>query len=185
MSKAQLKGAAPYPGREKRGRLWDKIPDGHGSGKTPVSSHVSTSFLQTCSSFLFYCVMKVAVTRFTFLIRASAQLTSSNFNFHTFFHKWSKAYQSILRPVGHLKHRGERKTPVFFVGGFLAENRRAWEIISRSFRNLDCALTGTGWEGKEVEGGAKKISRNLGDGWAWDEMWQICGGMGGWRGGVR
>lgn len=33
---------------------------------------------------------------------------------------------------------GERKTPVFFVGGFLAENRRAWEIISRSFRNLEC-----------------------------------------------
>jgi len=38
----------------------------------------------------------------------------------------------------HTSCAGERKTPVFFVGGFLAENRRAWEIISRSFRNLDC-----------------------------------------------
>ncbi|CAK9070848.1 unnamed protein product [Durusdinium trenchii] len=39
---------------------------------------------------------------------------------------------------GAAPYPGERKTPVFFVGGFLAENRRAWEIISRSFRNLDC-----------------------------------------------
>lgn len=38
----------------------------------------------------------------------------------------------------HTSCAGERKTPVFFVGGFLAENRKAWEIISRSFRNLDC-----------------------------------------------
>lgn len=40
--------------------------------------------------------------------------------------------------IGAAPYPGERKTPVFFVGGFLAENRRAWEIISRSFRNLDC-----------------------------------------------
>jgi len=40
--------------------------------------------------------------------------------------------------IGAAPYPGERKTPVFFVGGFLAENRRAWEIISRSFRNLEC-----------------------------------------------
>lgn len=40
--------------------------------------------------------------------------------------------------MGAAPYPGERKTPVFFVGGFLAENRKAWEIISRSFRNLDC-----------------------------------------------
>lgn len=36
--------------------------------------------------------------------------------------------------LGAAPYPGPRKTPVFFVGGFLAENRRAWEIISRSFQ---------------------------------------------------
>ena len=38
--------------------------------------------------------------------------------------------------LGAAPYPGPRKTPVFFVGGFLAENRRAWEIISRSFQPL-------------------------------------------------
>ncbi|CAE7587111.1 PANK2 [Symbiodinium natans] len=42
------------------------------------------------------------------------------------------AQRSKAQLLGAAPYPGERKTPVFFVGGFLAENRRAWEIISRS-----------------------------------------------------
>jgi len=48
------------------------------------------------------------------------------------------AQRTKAQNIGAMPYPGERKTPVFFVGGFLADNPKAWEIISRSFRNLDC-----------------------------------------------
>eukprot|EP00435_Cladocopium_sp_Y103_P074127 s24_g46.t3 len=43
--------------------------------------------------------------------------------------------------MGAAPYPGERKTPVFFVGGFLAENRRAWEIISLSALRKTTSVT--------------------------------------------
>ncbi|CAE8711371.1 unnamed protein product, partial [Polarella glacialis] len=40
--------------------------------------------------------------------------------------------------LGAAEVAGARRTPVFFVGGFLTNNSKAWDLISRQFRNLEC-----------------------------------------------
>ncbi|CAE8587970.1 unnamed protein product, partial [Polarella glacialis] len=45
---------------------------------------------------------------------------------------------SVLRAqlLGPAAYPGHRRTPVFFVGGFLAENPKSWDILSRAFLHM-------------------------------------------------